>query len=470
MGLAEYHKKRNFTDTREPKGKVTKTKTKAPRFVIQYHEARAKHYDLRLEYNGILLSWAVPKGLSNNPNDKRLAIQVEDHPIDYAQFSGIIPKGNYGAGTVEIFDNGTYTPIKDFTSGLKKGHLKFILHGKKLQGAWSLMRFQNNHWFAVKMHDEFANTLPFHTTSVQLATLAAKLPTGRDWIYEIKYDGYRIVAYVEKQKVKLLTRNGQDYTAKLATIAQSLSQLPCHFCVLDGEVVCLDPTGRSDFGLLQNSLKSGKQQLYYCVFDLLAWNGKDLRSEPLIERKTKLANLLTDAANNLMYAGHTTHGAKTLAFAKAHELEGIIAKRKKSIYTGTRSDDWLKIKCYHRQEFVIIGYTTTAQNKVLSALLLGYYAGKQLTYVGKVGTGFTEKSKQTLVATLQAARTDKCPLKLFKTDNKNIIWLQPQFVAEIQYAELTKDKLLRQPSFIGLRTDKKPQDITLEQNGNDTNI
>ncbi len=467
MSLIEYRKKRNFKNTKEPKGKVTQSKN--TQFVIQYHQARTNHYDFRLEHKGVLLSWAIPKGLTTTPNEKRLAIHVEDHPLEYAKFSGTIPKGNYGAGTVEIFDNGTYIPLINLDQGLKKGHIKIYLNGKKFKGAWSLIKFKDDNWFAVKIHDKHANdavaqstTLPFKSATVQLATSADKVPSGKNWIFEIKYDGYRIVSFVENGRVKMLTRNEIDYTSKLNSIAENLKQIDASNFILDGEVVCFDESGRSDFGLLQHNLKSKSKNLYYCVFDLLALNGQDLRQEPLIERKEKLEKLLSKTATQIIYADHTTNGAKTLAFARAHNLEGIIAKQRNAKYKGKRCEDWLKIKCYGRQEFVIIGYTTTIKNQILSAIVLGYYLGKSLMYAGKVGTGFTEKTKQQLIKAFQALTIKQCPLTI-SPKVKNVVWLKPTLVAEIQFAEFTKDNILRQPSFIGLRHDKCAKDVVLEQ-------
>lgn len=467
MSLVEYNKKRNFNLTSEPKGK--KTSKKANRFVVQYHQARAKHYDLRLEHNGVLISWAVPKGLSYNTTDKRLAVHVEDHPIDYINFEGVIPKGNYGAGTVEIYDSGNYTPLEDFNKGLKKGHIKFVLNGEKLKGAWSLFKFKQDNWFAVKIDDNFTEieqttikSLPFKNASVQLATLSKKIPTGKDWIFEIKYDGYRIISYVENNKVKMLTRNGNDYTNKLKQVADSLKNIDYKNFVLDGEIVCFDQNGKSDFGLLQKSLKENKNNLYYCVFDLLALNGEDLREQPLIDRKQKLERLLYKAKKNIVYSSHTGKGKESFMLAKENNLEGIVAKKKQSKYVGKRTDDWLKIKCYHRQEFIIAGYTTSEKNNIISALILGYYKNNKLVYVGKVGTGFSEKDKKDLVNIFSEYIKTSCPF-YNKLKIENAVWLKPKFVAEIQFAELTKDKLLRQPSFIALRNDKNVKDVVLEE-------
>lgn len=467
MSLKEYKEKRNFKTTKEPKGSVKRASTK--KFVIQYHQARAKHYDFRLEHKGVLLSWAVPKGLSQNPKDKRLAVMVEDHPIDYMNFEGIIPKGNYGAGTVEIFDKGDYLPLEDMDKGLKKGHIKFILNGTKYQGGWSLIKTDEKNWLIVKNDDEFAQKtnkktkamLPFKECNVQLATLSQQIPKGKEWIYEIKYDGYRILAFKENEKVKLLSRNNIDYTKKFKSICDSIKNIEQDCVVFDGEVVSFDENGKSDFGLLQKNIKSGKGDLYYVVFDLLALNNQDLRQLPLVERKAKLERLLYKSDENLMYSNHIDKGNECFKFAKKNNLEGIVAKKINSQYLGKRTDDWLKIKCYLRQEFVIAGYTTSSKNELISALLVGYYKDKKLIYAGKVGTGLSEEDKKALHKSFKSHIRKTCPFAE-KVEEKNVIWLKPKFVAEIQFAEFTKEKVLRQPSFIGLRADKQASEVGLE--------
>jgi len=467
MSLKEYKSKRNFNNTSEPKGSVKKNGAK--RFVIQYHEARTKHYDFRLEHKGVLLSWAVPKGLSNNPNDKRLAVMVEDHPVDYANFEGVIPKGNYGAGTVEIFDKGEYLPLEDIDKGLKKGHIKIVLNGEKLKGGWSLIKTKGKEWLAVKIEDEFSGetknkkkeNLPFKTCEVQLATLAKRVPKGKDWIYEIKYDGYRMLSFVEKEKVKILSRNGNDYTKKFDDIVESLKKIDQTSFVVDGEVVAFDEMGRSDFGLLQETIKLKNAQLYYMIFDLLSLNGEDLREKTLIERKEKLERLLFKTKNNLIYSSHVEDGKKCYEFAKENKLEGIIAKKTNSKYRGKRSEDWLKIKCVYRQEFVVAGYTKSDKKELISSLLLGYYDKNKFVYVGKVGTGFSESKIEELYSKFQPYIRRSSPFQKKMTE-VNVTWLKPKFVAEIQFAEFTKDKLLRQPSFIGLREDKNAEEVKLE--------
>ena len=471
MNLTTYKKKRNFKNTSEPKGKIGK-KNKS-RFVIQHHLARKEHYDFRLEYDGVLVSFAVPKGLSTDPTDKRLAVHVEDHPIDYINFKGTIPKGNYGAGTVDIFDKGTYRPIFDMKTGLKKGHLKFKLNGKKMKGVWNLVRTNEPHWLMIKSNDdiEFSKKTksktskkaknPFTTCDVKLAKLTDSIPK-KDYIFEIKYDGYRIVAYVEKS-VKLKSRNNKDYTNKFPNIAKSLEKLSGSM-VLDGEVVVFDEDGKSNFQLLTESIKNGKDNFCYVVFDMLALDGKDLRNMPLLDRKTILNDALNNlAAKNIILSSFVENkGKESLGLAKKLGLEGIVAKKNDSQYNGNRDDDWLKIKCYKRQEFVIGGYVKTEKNKNLSAIYVGYYDKGKLIFAGKVGTGFNELLRTELDKKFQKVKRKTCPFENLKDGDAT--WLTPTLVAEIQFAEITKNGVLRQPSFIGLREDKKAKDVHLEKN------
>lgn len=482
MKLQEYNKKRNFEDTSEPKGRkvLSKEGKKSLKFVIQYHQARTKHYDFRLSWQGVLLSWAVPKGLSFDSKEKRLAVMVEDHPLDYINFEGIIPKGNYGAGTVEIFDKGNYLPLEDMTKGLKKGHIKILLNGEKHKGIWSLVKIKDANWLIIKHEDTLftkdvdkerlpqklttkkSSKNPFDTCKVQLATLSSEIPKGEDWIFEIKYDGYRIVAFLENKTVKLVTRNNQNYTNKFIKITESLKNLPCTSCVLDGEIVSLNKDGTSDFSLLQTNLKQGKNDFCYVIFDILALNGEDLRGKKLSERKQMLENLLKNCQNNLNLSSFVVNqGKESFALAKKMNLEGIVAKNINSKYKGKRNEDWLKIKCYKRQEFVIGGYITTEKNRLLSAILVGYYENGKLKYVGKVGTGFNEQIKLELNKKFATIQQKTCPFSDY-TAKKDVFWMSPVLICEVQYAELTKDNLLRQPSFIGLREDKNPLEVTLE--------
>ena len=465
--LGEYHKKRRFSATPEPVGKVQNTKQK--RFVVQLHRARAKHYDFRLEHKGVLVSFAVPKGLSLSPEDKRLAVKVEDHPVDYLNFEGIIPKGNYGAGTVEIFDTGTYTPLENMEKGLKNGHIKVFLEGQKLVGAWAIVKMEDNNWLLIKEKDEFVKTkpqkvqgLPFKKVSPQLATLRDDLPKGKDWVFEIKYDGYRSIAFAQNGKVKIFSRNGVDYSKKFETITKSLEKIDAKNFVLDGEVVVFDASGKSDFGLLQDAIKNAQNTLVFVVFDLLALDGQDIRQNTLLNRKKRLEMLVFKAEPNIVYSQHVTQGKKALEFAQKNALEGIVAKRTTSFYLGTRNEDWIKVKCTKRQEFVVAGFTTTEKNQVLSAILVGYYQENDLIFVGKVGVGFSDEDKENLYKKFKSHIRKTSPFSNEKSI-KNAVYLSPKFVAEIAYAEITKDGRLRQPKFLGLRHDKAPKNVVLEE-------
>ncbi len=471
MSLREYNKKRNFNSTVEPLGKINKSK--AGRFVIQFHRARKDHYDFRLEFNGVLLSWAVPKGLSDNLKDKRLAVKVEDHPVDYIEFEGVIPKGNYGAGTVEIYDEGKYLPIKDMNKGLKTGHIKVVLDGKKVRGAYSLIKIEENNWLIVKIDDGYAELLenkqiknqklPFEKCSVMLATLTDEVPKGKEFISEIKYDGYRIISFVEKKKVKLYSRNYIDYTERFKIISNDLKKIENTSFILDGEVVCFDNEGRSDFGLLQSSIKKKQNDFYYVVFDILSLDGEDLRELSLIKRKQKLERLIYGVSDRIIYSAHVDNVKECLKFSKEKNLEGIVVKRKNSQYVGGRSKDWLKIKNGRRQEFVIAGYSTSQKNDLFSALLVGYYDNKKLIYVGKVGTGFSDDDKKHLFEKFKKLQIKTCPFS--GKVKENAVWLSPKLVAEIKFSEFTKEGALRQSSFIGLREDKKAKEVVYEEIG-----
>lgn len=467
MPLSQYKSKRDFSKTSEPKGKILKTSQK--RFVIQLHQARAKHYDFRLEHNGVLISFAVPKNLSQNPKDKRLAVMVEPHPLEYIKFEGIIPKGNYGAGSVTIFDKGNYLPLEDFDKGLEKGHLKILLNGEKVRGAFNIMRLDEKNWLIIKTQDDFASSksekpkCPFKKISPQLATLTTTIPKGKNHLFEIKFDGYRIISFFQNGKAKLLTRNQKDYTKKLAPIADSLQKLREDEFTLDGEVVVFDKNGRTDFSMLQAALKDSPQDLVYAVFDILSLNGESLLSTPLLERKKTLEKLMQKAPHNMFLSTYIIgNGDKLFDLAKDKNLEGIIAKEVNAKYCQTRDTSWLKIKCYHRQEFVVCGFLTSEKNLVLSSLILGYYNKGRLIFAGKVGTGISDAQKQKFKSKFKKFVVKDSPI--YNAPNlKNIVWLEPRFVCEVRYAEFTKENVLRQPSFIALREDKDPQNVFLEK-------
>ncbi len=508
--LDEYTRKRNFEKTKEPEGK-TKKSVAGLKFVVQHHIARRDHFDFRLEWDGALLSWAVPKGPSYNTGDKRLAVQVEDHPLEYRNFEGTIPKGEYGGGTVMLWDEGTWEPYGNVDEGLAEGSLKFVLKGKRLKGKWALVKMKakagedNDNWLLIKEKDIYAKTddgisefsasirtgrtmteieagldinkkkftkNPFNKTEVQLCKLVDKIPKGEDWLYELKYDGYRIVAYLEDGGVRLMSRNGHDYTKKFQDVADSLIDWSGERAmVLDGEMVITDEKGKTDFQALQNYMRNPKnQKLTYIVFDLLALDGKDIRRNALVDRKEQLESIMKDAPPNLRYSRHIRGSGKEsfLAACEAN-MEGIVGKKADCVYSGTRNGDWIKLKCDNRQEFVIGGYTLTEKKSSgISALLLGVYKGEDLIYAGRAGTGFTEQTMKELEEKFKHIKQNDCPFKRISKSkiNEKITWLEPKLVAEIKFAEWTKENLLRQASFKGLRTDKDPKDIKKEI-GND---
>ena len=501
--LNEYNEKRNFEKTLEPKGR-TENSEESLRFVVQHHLARSKHYDLRLEWNGVLLSWAVPKGPSYDTHDKRLAVHVEDHPLEYRDFEGTIPKGEYGGGVVMLWDEGYWEPYVNVEEGLDKGMLKFILKGRRLKGKWALIRLKGkmgetkDNWLLLKEKDEYVKTEngiseftvsirtgrtmseieegqdekitknPFGMAEVQLAKLVRTIPEGEDWLYELKYDGYRILAFVEGNNVRLVTRNGNDLTKRFYEIASVLTDLAKgRAFVLDGEIVITDDSGRTDFQALQNYLKNQKSQnLTYIVFDILAIDGEDIRTQPLIKRKAKLEALLEDAPNFLYYSRHVKgNGKESFAAACESNMEGIIGKKSDSIYSGTRNGDWIKMKCDKRQEFVIGGYILSDKRvSGVSSLLLGIYEREELVYAGRAGTGISENDMKLLEKKFENIKRTESPFKQVPKirSNERITWLEPEFAAEIKFAEWTKENLLRQASFKGLRIDKNPKDIKRE--------
>ncbi len=504
--LQEYSQKRNFNITEEPAGE-TEAQGEDLRFAVQHHEARRDHYDLRLEWDGTLLSWAVPKGPSYNTRDKRLAVQVEDHPLEYRNFEGTIPKGEYGGGTMMLWDEGFWEPKGDVEEGLRTGSLKFVLKGRRLRGKWALVRLKpkagetKNNWLLLKEKDEYAKTEddvaafttsirtgrtmteiekgedekitqnPFHKVNVQLAKLAGTVPEGDDWLYELKYDGYRILAFIEGSNVRLITRNGNDYTRRFQDVAFSLIEWTAgRAMILDGEMVILDASGKTDFQALQNYMRNPKGlSLTYIIFDLLALDGEDLREHLLIKRKETLEMLMQDAPANLRYSQHIAGNGKDFFRAACQEdLEGIIGKKSNSAYRGTRSGDWIKLKCDKRQEFVIGGYTLSdKRTSGVSSVLLGIYEGEELIYAGRAGTGFTERMMRELEEKFSRIKRSESPFKQAPKPRKNekIIWLEPELIAEIKFAEWTGENQLRQASFKGLREDKAPKEIKRERAG-----
>ena len=571
MSLSLYKKKRQFDDTPEPEGKQ-KSSAGSLRFVIQKHDATNLHYDFRLEMKSVLKSWAVPKGPSLNPADKRLAMMVEDHPYDYRNFEGVIPEGNYGAGTVIVWDEGTYEPMGGEGLSMKEqekmllrmlhgGDLKLTMHGKKLKGNFALFQMKGrgeNAWLLVKKDDKFATeenilsknksvktnkTLvdvarahgtevnhpdePFSaskkagskkTGTIQktaskkgaskkatpskagsktspskkkahplkeligesiksvrksampsgiipmMATLVDEPFDNADWIYEIKWDGYRAVAYCNNDEVELVSRNLSSFTEKYAPIADALKQLGTR-CILDGEIVAVNEKGLAVFQSLQN-WQNTPVQLKFFVFDLIWLDGYDLTNLPLTERKRILHELIGEEDEVIKYSDHVAgNGKEFFEAALAQGLEGIMAKKAGSIYhVGARTSEWVKIKINQRQEVVIAGYTEPRNTrKFFGSLLLGLYEGDDLVYIGHTGSGFNTKSLEQIYNKLQPLVTEKCPFVECPKGNMPVTWVKPKLVCEIKFTEWTKDRIARHPIFMGLRVDKKAKQVTFEK-------
>ena len=565
MGLATYRRKRNFSRTPEPDGGAHSTKGAGAgrHYVIQKHAARRLHYDLRLEDGGVLKSWAVPKGPSLDPKEKRLAVEVEDHPIEYGSFEGVIPEGEYGAGRVLLWDRGHWIPQGDAAEGLQKGRLKFRLEGEKLKGGWNLVRLRNReeggkpNWLLIKEDDETAaaqserNILEERPESVasgkglddmtqggenvwhsdrppsqaveknpaeipgksrsrparggvgetgksrsrparggsggivdvsqlpgakkarlpdivpfELATLVGEPPIGDDWVHEIKLDGFRMQCRIEKGHAQLLTRTGQDWTQRFRAVADDARRLPVQSALLDGELVALQPDGRSSFHLLQQALSEGGDvPLVYYAFDLLHANGYGLLSVPLAERKAALSRLLSSQTGDIRYSEHfAAPGHAFFQEACRLQLEGMISKRRTAPYRPGRGHDWLKVKCLQRQEFVIGGFTEPAGSRTgFGALLVGVYDGDRLLYAGRVGTGFNATMLGSLRKRLDSLEQRHSPFQnKVPGPLRGIHWVKPQIVAEVAFTEWTSDGLLRHPSFQGIREDKKPSEVKRE--------
>lgn len=495
--LQKYHEKRDFRVTNEPEGRVRKSADKL-KFSVQRHAARADHFDLRLELDGVALSWAVPKGPSFCTADKRLAMRVEDHPIDYMDFEGIIPKGQYGGGTVMLWDEGEWLPKADPERGLKEGSLKFFLDGERLKGDWALVKMKNRGdssgepWLLIKERDAYAKKSagisrfsrgvrsgrsmseiaksgaanPFQRADVMLAKICDQLPMGKGWIYELKYDGHRTLGFCAGGTVALKTRNGHDCTETFSAAAEALKEvLDGRAAVVDGEMVVAGKDGIPDFGALQAYVRDQKRGgLNYVLFDLLALDGEDLRERPLSERKKKLKELLKNASADLSFSEHTEKLTKSqLDAVKDRGMEGIVCKRADSKYVAGKNGDWLKLKFRNTREFVIGGYAKSDTGE-LKSLLVGFYAGKALNYVGRVGTGFTGELRRELKEELSAHERKKPPFSSVpKGEEKGAVWVEPLLAAQVEFAEFTSSGLLRQASFKGLRRDKAPTEITDER-------
>ncbi|WP_125720026.1 DNA ligase D [Flavobacterium ustbae] len=525
MSLSKYNEKRDFKQTREPKGKIEKSASELI-FVVQKHAASHLHYDFRLEMDGVLKSWAVPKGPSLDPDIKRLAMMVEDHPYSYKDFEGTIPEGNYGAGNVIVWDNGTYTSDektasdeKQLLKDLAKGRLSFILKGKKLKGEFSLVKLhgkQENAWLLIKKDDKYASDADIleknksviskrsleqleknseklasktkekssaKTTKKKevkkksdtktekaeflkpmLASVREKPFDDDEWIFENKYDGYRTIAVVNEQKVDLFSRNEISFNENFKPIAEELTKID-HNVVLDGEIVVENEAGKAEFQLLQNYMKTGIGNLKYYVFDLLNLDGNLITELSLLERKELLKILFNKYSfSNVFYSEHTVgDGIKQFEKAVKNKTEGIIAKRADSNYTvNRRSTNWLKIKTANEEEAIIIGITEPKNSrKYFGAILLGQYDGKKLQYIGKCGTGFTESTLKDLYTKLKPLFIAASPLDAKIPIRDKIQWVKPKIVCQVKFSEWTQDQHLRHPVYLGIRIDKKAEEVLL---------
>lgn len=522
MSLATYLKKRVFGHTPEPKGgKGTKGKLT---FVVQRHHASHLHYDFRLELDGVMKSWAVPKGPSMNPGDKRLAMMVEDHPLDYQYFEGIIPQGNYGAGVVMIWDHGTYTSlaedrkddVKTLHEGLKSGNLKFRLSGEKLKGEFALVKLhhaEDNSWLLIKHNDKFAADKDYNSEDLvpsdvkamlnnrndgkkvtpapstrskkknddpveepadkpegdraytpMMAKLESKVFDDDDWVYERKLDGYRALGYTGKN-AKLISRNGIDFSDKYQPLIDELKVIG-QDAIIDGELVIEDKNGRSSFQDIQNYGNKNEPGLKYYVFDILKLNGHDLRGLELLKRKDLLKALISPLKSKRIVYNDHVHGDGKSLFKKAQKegWEGIIAKDIRSLYnSGRRSDRWQKFKLQNSQEAIICGYTApSGSRKHFGALVLGINEGNSIRYIGNCGTGFNQKSIKELYDKMHPLETDQKPFEEKVHQRTKITWIKPKLVCEVWYAEWTADEHLRQPVYKGLRIDKEKEKVVME--------
>ena len=508
---------------------------------MQKHAARRLHYDFRLELDGVLKSWAVTRGPSLDPADKRLAVHVEDHPLAYGGFEGTIPAGQYGAGTVMVWDRGTWEPVGDPRKAYAEGKLKFILHGQRLKGGWTLVRMRGraqeearDNWLLIKERDEHARpghgdtlleevdesalshksmaelersggqwissrparangtaaqlrkraaapnrapmpgarrgTLP-DFVSPQLATPVARPPNGSNWLHEIKLDGYRIYCRRDARGARLLTRTGQDWTDRFRRLVGPLEALPADEFALDGEVVVLDEKGHSSFGALQEALSADDQRrLTLSAFDLLHLDGYDLRGARLLDRKEALRELIAGGSGlgSIRYSDHiNATGEEVFRQASQMGVEGVVSKQRHRPYRSGRSSDWVKSKCQARQEFVIVGFTLPKKSGPgIGALVLGYYEKNRLIYAGRAGTGFKRETSFDLRARLERLRVPQPMVEAVPQEmRRGVQWVKPELVCEVEFLTWTRDNVLRQPSFEGLREDKNPKDVVRERAG-----
>jgi bifunctional non-homologous end joining protein LigD len=465
--LEAYRRKRDPKQTPEP-FTGGRSRGKAPIFVVQRHAARRLHYDFRLERNGALASWAVPKGMPMEPGARVLAVHVEDHPLDYAGFEGEIPKGQYGAGTVEIWDQGTYELVEE----KRDGGLTVRLHGERLEGTWTLVPAHldgnERNWLLLRKRDETAADVR-NDYRPMLATPVDALPSGEEWLFEVKWDGYRALAYVRNGDVRLVSRNGNDLTARFPGVARALGPaVRSPECVLDGEVCALDEQGRPSFSAMQQGKRG--TPIVYEAFDLLEVDGEPIVDLPLAERRRRLEQLVDTSNRIVQLSGAFDDGEALLAAATEQGLEGVMAKRAASPYAeGRRTRDWQKVKTHGRQEFVICGWTRGQgrRERSFGALVLGMHRDGELTWVGNCGTGFSERVIDELLAKLEPLRRDTSPFrevpKMPKVRKGDVVWVEPRLVCEVSFAEWTHDGHLRAPSFEGLRDDKPAEDVVREE-------
>jgi len=467
--LRDYERKRDPAQTPEP-FTSRRRRAKAPVFVVQRHDARRLHYDFRLERNGALASWAVPKGIPLEPGRRVLAVHVEDHPLDYATFEGEIPKGNYGAGTVEIWDSGTYELVEE----KRDGGLTVRLRGSRLEGTWTLVPAaldgDPKNWLLFRKRDEAGPRGAVRNDyRPMLATLTEELPRGDEWLFEVKWDGYRALGYVREGEAKLVSRNGNDLTGRFPDLAKALAQaVRSPACVVDGEVCALDEQGRPSFSAMQQG-KPGTA-IVYAVFDVLEIDGAHVLDLPLTERRARLEQLLDARSTTVRLSPLFADGDALLQAAAEQKLEGVMAKRATSPYVeGKRTRHWLKIKTHGRQEFVICGWTKGQGRRAGSfgSLVLGAYRDDELQWVGNCGTGFTERDIDELRAKLEPLRVDSSPFavvpKMPKVPKGDVVWVEPALVCEVEFVEWTHEGHLRAPSFQGLRDDKAPAEVRREE-------
>ena len=522
--LATYRAKRDFARTAEPSG--AKLPSTGNGFVVQKHAATRLHYDFRLELDGALVSWAVTRGPSVNPDDKRLAVRTEDHPLDYARFEGTIPKGEYGGGTVMLWDNGTWESIpgKDPRETLPEGHLHFILHGRRMAGEWILFRLKprgkekGENWILRKVNDAFAggsdDLVGIHLTSVntgrtmdeiaagkavrkrkcakpaappsaasakpagkrrkaagtlppfqpvQLAALVDHVPSGDRWIHELKYDGYRTMLAIGAGEGRAYTRSGLDWSDRFAGLIGDAITLDVASALIDGEAVVILPDGRTSFQALQAALRGDPSKIDYVAFDLLELNGEDLTPRPLLERKEMLAALIGEGRGHIRYSDHIVgRGEELFKSFCGAGLEGVISKRVDARYSGSRSGSWVKTKCIRRQEFVIVGWTPSDKQRGFRALLLGVNEKGKLRFAGKVGTGFSGDEIERLMDLMAPLEQKTATVEAPRAAVRGAHWIKPRLVAEVAYIEFTDEGVLRHSSYLGLREDKKPEAVVLE--------